>query len=169
MQTLLVLLFISLFLPGQGGPEIVSFRTARLNDSLPGVLARQRLMAALGKPTRIEDFEGECALTDDQEKAKTKKLYYYNGTKFFVYDNTAELMLIDFRSGKFSYKTPGLRLSAATTFQDIQNTFPNSARAAIIENKATMVRLSPCKDCDGQLLLYFEKGKLVQLEWWEPC
>jgi hypothetical protein len=127
------------------------------------------LLSALGKPTKIENFSTECAFTDEQERAKVKKLYFYDKTKFFIYGNKAELSFIDFCSGKFTYLTPKLRLTKETTLQELQKVYPNSVKAAMKENGGKLVRLKPCKDCDGQCLLYFENGKLVQLEWWEEC
>ncbi|RYZ25353.1 MAG: hypothetical protein EOO10_18490 [Chitinophagaceae bacterium] len=143
--------------------------TAKLNDTIPSYLTKQQLLTVLGKPSNVKNFSTECALTEEQEKAKVQQLYFYGKTKFFVYDNKAELTFIDFRSGKFTYRTPKIRLTKATTLQDLQKAYPNSVRAAMKENGGKLVRLKPCKICDGHCLLYLENGRLVQLEWWEDC
>ena len=169
MRLFIILMLFSSFAYGQKKAEVLNFQTAKLNDTVPGSLTKQRLLSTLGKPTKIENFDAECALTDEQEKAKVKKLYFYGKTKFFIFDNKAELTIVDFRSGMFTYKTFKLYLTKATTLQQVQKVYPNSVKAALKENGGKMVRLKPCKDCDGQCLLYFENGKLVQLEWWEEC
>ncbi|RZM01640.1 MAG: SusD/RagB family nutrient-binding outer membrane lipoprotein, partial [Pedobacter sp.] len=100
---------------------------------------------AAGTEQQIEDFNADCGLTAEQERAKVKHCYYYGNTTFFVYDSKAELTSIDLRSGKFTYRTPDLHLSRTTTLQDVQKVYPNSVAAAINENGGKLVRLKPCK------------------------
>ncbi|MBY0481047.1 MAG: hypothetical protein K2Q21_06815 [Chitinophagaceae bacterium] len=167
------LLFISFFISflalGQIKEEFLDYKTSKVNGSIPNALTKADLLRVLGKPTKIEIFEGECGLTEEQEKAKVRNWYYYDSTKFLLFDNEAQISEVNFRSGKFTYTTAKIKLSNKTTFQDLQKVYPVSTKAAIKENNGNMVRLSPCSDCDGYCFLYFEKGKLVKLEWWEPC
>jgi hypothetical protein len=133
------------------------------------VLSINDLVGKLGKPTKIENINPECALTEDQEKAKVFKNYYFGKTKFFTWDGNAELQEIDFRTGKFSYKTSKINLNAATMLNEVEKIYPVAVRAARKENKGTLVRLRPCEECDGYCFLFFEKGKLVKLQWYEDC
>lgn len=169
MRSLLISTFISLFVQGQTTEEVLSYNNSKLNGSIPNSLSKTALMRSLGKPSKIEPLEGECAMSEEEEKAKVKKCYYYDSTRFFIYDEKAEISEVNFRSGKFTYATPKILLSKNTTIQDLQKVYPVSTKAATRENNQVMVKISPCADCDGYCILYFEKGKLVRLEWWQPC
>lgn len=169
MRLFFILMLLCSIAHGQDKTEVLNFNASKLNDSIPGYLTKKKLLAQLGNPTKIENYDPQCALTDEQEKAKVKKLYYSDKTRFFIFDNKAELTLIDFRSGRFSYQTDKIRLTNATTLKDLQKVYPKSVKAAFTENGGKLIRLKPCKDCDGQCLLYFENGKLIHLEWWEEC
>ena len=169
MQLLFIAFFISSLALGQIKEEFLNYKTSRINGSIPNALNKADLLRKLGTPTKIEPFEGECGLSDEQENAKLRNLYYYDSTKFFIYDNKAQIIEVNFRNAKFTYTTEKIKLSHNTTFQDLQKVYPISAKAAIKENNGDMVRIRPCASCDGYCLLYFEKGRLVKLEWWEPC
>ncbi|ANE51738.1 hypothetical protein [Flavisolibacter tropicus] len=169
MRQVIAFVLFSSVAYGQNGLEVIDFKTAKLNKTIPSALTTKQLKTLLGKPTKIEDYTSECALTEEQERAKVKQLYSFGHTQFFVFDHKAELTSIDFRSGTFSYLTEKILLTSTTTLADLQKVYPKSVSAAIKENGGKLVRLKPCKDCDGQCLLYFEKGKLVQLNWWEEC
>ena len=163
-------LIISLAL-GQFTNELINYSSCRINGTVPNTLSKNDLIKRLGKPTKIEPlrFDEECGLTDEQEHAKQRNWYYYDSTRFFVYDNKADMLELNFRNGKFVYTTDKIKLSNTTTLGDLQKVYPASTKAAIKENKGTMVKISPCPKCDGYCFLYFEKGKLVKLEWWDPC
>lgn len=169
MRIIIFFLLLSTSAYGQVSSEILNFNTSKLNKTIPSTLTKQQLISRLGKPTKIENFSNECALTQDQEQAKVKQLYFYGHTQFFVYDNQAELTTIDFRSGTYTYQTAKILLTSATTLADVQKVYPKSVQAALKENGGKLIWLKPCKGCDGQCRLYFEKGKLVKLQWWEDC
>lgn len=169
MRVLFISLFFYLYASGQPKEAFLNYNTGRLYGSVPNKLSKPDLLRILGKPTKIAVFEGECGLTDEQENAKERNIYYYDSTQYFVYDNKAELYHVNFRNGKFTYRTDKINLSNKTRFRDIEKLYPVSTHAAILENKGTMVRIPACPDCDSFCLLYFEKGRLVSLEWWEPC
>ncbi len=169
MRLLFISICISFLMTGQTQETFFMYTACRLNDAVPNKLAKQDLLRLLGKPTNITRFEGECGLSDEQENAKEKNIYFYDSTQYFVYDNKAELYHVNFRNGKFTYRTDKINLSNKTRFRDIEKLYQESAKAAILENKGTMVRIQACQDCDLFCLLYFEKGRLVSLEWWEPC
>lgn len=169
MRLLFVFVFFTSTAYGQISSEVLDYSTSKLNKAIPSALTKQHLVRLLGKPSKIENYNTECALTEEQEHAKVKQLYSYGRTQFFVFDNQAELNTIDFRTSKFTYLTAKILLTSATTLADVQKVYPKSVQAAIKENGGKLVRLKPCKECDGMCLLYFEKGKLVQLQWWEEC
>ena len=169
MKLLFISLFISSLALGQIKEEFLNYKTSKINGSIPNALTKADLLRTLGKPTKIEILEGECGLTEEQEKAKDRNWYYYDSTKFLLFDNKAKIIEVNFRSGKFTYTTAKIKLSNKTTLEDLQKVYPVSTKAAIKENNGNMVRISPCSNCDGDCLLYFENGYLVKLEWWEPC
>jgi|GEM_PF-7030208 len=169
MQLFFISFFFSSLAFGQINAEFLNYKTSRINGSIPNILNKVELVRRLGVPTKIETFEGECGLSEEQEKAKVRNWYNYDSTKFFIYDNKAQIIEVNFRSGKFTYTTAKIKLSNNTSFQDLQKVYPVSTKTAIIENNGNMVRITPCSDCDGYCLLYFEKGMLIKLEWWEPC
>ena len=169
MRLVFISFFINSFVFGQPKQEFLSFKTSRINRTTPGALTKIQLLQRLGKPTKIQPFETVCGMTEEQEKAKVRNWYYYDSTKFFVYDSKAEVVEINFRNGKFSYTTQKITLSNNTSFQELQKVYPLSAKAALKESNGNIVRIRPCAVCDGYCILYFEKGKLVKLEWWEDC
>lgn len=169
MRSLFILICISFCFSGQTQEIFINYSTCRTNDKVPNQLSKQELLGFLGKPTKIARFDGECGLSDEQDKAQEKSIYFYDSTQFFVFDNKAELYTINFRNGKFTYRTDKINLSGKTRFRDIEKWYPGNAKASILENKGSMVRLQACQDCDAYCLLYFENGRLVSLEWWEPC
>jgi hypothetical protein len=124
MRLLIIFLLLASYSFGQENIDILSFTSSKLNDSIPGHLSKKSLLLFFGNPTKKEKFETECALTESQERAKDKKLYYYDSTKFFVYDNEAEIVEINFRSGNFSYNTERINLSNNTTIQDLKKVYP---------------------------------------------
>lgn len=169
MRLLLTLILWTSIAYGQNQIETLNPTQSKLNNSIFSYTTRQELIKQLGKPTKVEKANFECALTIEQERAKVQYIYHYGKTTFFIYDQRADLMTIDFESGKFIYKTPKITLTGTTTFKAIEKIYPQAAKAALKENKGKMIRISPCKECDGQVLLFMEKGKLVNLEFWEPC
>lgn len=162
-------LLIGFLALAQDKEEFLNFQTSRINGSIPSALNKTDLLRILGKPTKVEAFQTDCGMTEEEENAKVRNWYYYDSTKFFVYDNKAEIVEINFRSGKFTYTTAKIKLSNKTRFQDLQKVYPISTNVAIKENNGKIVRISPCPNCDGYCLLFFEKGILVKLEWWENC
>jgi hypothetical protein len=169
MKLLFIPFLINSLAFGQIKEEILNYKTSKINGSIPNALTKADLFRVLGKPTKIEISDAECGLTEEQEKAKVRNWYYYDSTKFFIFDNKAEVVEVNFRNGKFTYNTTKIKLSNNTTIQDLQKVYPVSTKAALKENNGKIVRIRPCEDCDGYCLLYFEKGKLVKLEWFEPC
>ena len=169
MRLLLIFLLWTSVSYGQNKLEILDPTQSKINNSIASFTTRQQLLKQLGKPTKIENANFECALTIEQEKAKVQSIYYYGKTTFFIYDQKAALMNLDFKSGRFIYTTPKITLTSTTTFEKIKKVYPEAAKAALKENKGKIIRISPCKKCDGQVLLYIEKGKLRHLEFWEPC
>jgi hypothetical protein len=149
--------------------DILNPTQSKLNNSISLHTTTQQLLKQLGSPSKVEKVNFECALTPEQEKAKVHNFYYYGKTMFFIYDQKAQLMNLDFISGKFIYKTPKITLTSKTTFEEIEKIYPQATKNALKENKGEMIRLRPCKKCDGQVLLYMKNGKLAQLELWEPC
>jgi hypothetical protein len=154
---------------GQINLPVLDPSRSAVNATLPTFTTRQQVLKQLGQPTLIKPAEYECGLTNEQINAKVQKVYYYGKTEFYIYDNKADLKTLDFRAGKYSYQTPKMKLSGKTTLADVQNVYPAAAIAAVKTPKGKLVLLSPCTDCEGQVQLYFENGKLAQLELWEPC
>ena len=149
--------------------EILSPSLSKLNDSVSTFLTKRTLLNQLGNPSRIVDSDIECGVTEEQEYAKEQKFYYYDSTKFFIFDEKAELMIVNFNSGKFSYQTPEIHLSNKTTFADLEKVYPISCSNARMQNSGEMVRIRPCEECDGEVHLFFKGTKLERLEFWVPC
>ncbi|MCB2408748.1 hypothetical protein [Hymenobacter lucidus] len=154
---------------GQINLPVLDPTKSSINATLPTFSTRQQVLRQFGKPTLIKNAEYECGLTKEQSEAKVQKVYHYGNTVFYIYDTKADLMSLDFRTGKLSYKTPRINLSGKTTLADVQKVYPAATKAAAKTPKGQMVILAPCKECEGQVQLYFEGGKLAQLDFWEPC
>jgi len=169
-RLLLFYLLISGFqVLAQNNLEILDYKSSKINGIISNSLSRTSLIKLLGKPDKIENFDPECGLTDKQEKAKIKRIFYYGKTTFFVFDNNAELSSISFVSSRFTYNSSLINLSFKTTLKDLQKVFPKSVKNAIKENGGKLIRLKTCKNCDDEYHLYIEKGILVKLELWNDC
>ncbi|PJJ60891.1 hypothetical protein [Hymenobacter chitinivorans] len=141
-----------------------------VNAKLPSYTTKQELLRALGPPARIAAVGEECHTSREEAAAKVRQRYYFAGkTSFFLDHDQAELELLDFRSGKYTYQTPTITLTGKTTLADLQKVYPAAVRAASISKRGTEVSLMTCANCDDRVHLFFEQGRLVELELWEPC
>jgi hypothetical protein len=169
MKIIWILILFPIVAFGQNNLEILNPINSTLNGNILSFGFKEQLTKSLGRPTKVQDIDYECGVTEEQEFAQYQKYYFYGKTHFFVYDEKYELKIIDFKTGKFTYKTPQIILTNRTTFEEIKKIFPKATKASIIESKGRLVRLKPCNVCDGEVQLFFENGKLIQLELWEPC
>lgn len=169
MRLLLILILCTSIAYGQDQIETLDPTQSKLNNSISSFTTREQLLRLLGKPAKVQKANFECALTSEQENAKVQNIYHYGKTRFFIYDKKADLLTIDFKSGKFIYETPKIELSGKTTFEEIDKVYPQATKASLKENQGKIIRIRPCKECDGQVLLYMEKGRIALLEFWEPC
>lgn len=154
---------------GQDDVEVLSPVKSTINGNILSFGSKEQLMKLIGGPTKIVDVDYECGVTEEQEFAKYQKRFYYGASQFFIYDDKYELKIIDFKSESFTYKTPQILLTSRTSLDELKRVFPKATEASIKENKGRLVRLRPCDVCDGEVQLFFEKGKLIKLELWEPC
>ncbi|WMJ74186.1 hypothetical protein RCC89_13565 [Cytophagaceae bacterium ABcell3] len=164
-----ILIFNSLTSLGQVNSEILIPLECSINEKVPVVGHVAVMKKALGEPLSTEIVDYECGMTEEQEGADYQSYYLYGETKFFIYDEKYKLKIIDFKSGDFIFKTPKITLTGATTFDDLEKVFPRAVKASLKENNGRLVRLQPCKYCDGEVQLYIENGKLVKLQLWESC
>ncbi|MCB2377198.1 hypothetical protein LGH70_06365 [Hymenobacter sp. BT635] len=169
MRLLVALTLLSTSAFGQINLPVLDPAKSAVNATLPTFSTRQQVLRQFGKPTRIRTADYECGLTEAQSEANVQQVYCYGKTEFYIYDAKADLMILDFRTGKLSYQTPRIKLSGQTTFADLQKVYPAATKAATKTPQGQLVVLAPCKECEGQVRLYFERGRLAQLEFWEPC
>lgn len=169
MRLLVALTLFSATAFGQITLPVLDSGKSSVNATLPTFSTKQQVLRQLGKPTLIKNADYECGLTTEQAEAKVQKVYYYGKTVFYIYDTKADLITLDFRPGKLSYQTPRITLTGKTTLADVQKVYPAATKAATKTPTGKLVVLAPCQECDGQVQLCFENGRLAQLDFWEPC
>jgi hypothetical protein len=145
--------------------DSLSFDSIRVN----GLKFRTHIktfIQKMGKPDSIVTPHYDCGYF--AEEGIPVKVYYYKGSSFHIYRDTAELNLLDFKKDKDRELTTNkFKLSANTTLDEIEKYFPNSYRSSTKEDgNGNLIRVPfYC----GQLQLGFSNGKLSDIEYWEPC
>jgi hypothetical protein len=126
----------------------------------------------MGKPDSIVSPKYECGYF--AEEGIPVKVYYYKGSSFHVYHDSAEINVIDFeRKNDLIISNSKVALSNKTGLEDIKIYFPGSFEESYKENPGyndnRLIRLYSDKYGFSRFYLNFFKNKLKSLEYWEPC
>jgi hypothetical protein len=120
----------------------------------------------MGKPDSIVDPHYKAGWF--AEAKIPVKIYYYKGSSYHIFLDTAQMLKIDFKvNPDLEFSRNGLRLNSKTTFESMQEYFPESYKSSIseIENEGHLIRVL---FYHGQLYLSFSHGQLHSIEYWEP-
>ncbi|MFL5730257.1 MAG: hypothetical protein ACJ75J_12295 [Cytophagaceae bacterium] len=121
---------------------------------------------AMGKPDSIVDPKYTAGWF--AEANIPVKLYYFKGSSYHVFRDTAQMQRLDFKvNPALEFSRKNIRLNSKTTIEDIKEYFPESYTSSIEEigNEGHIVRLL---FYHGQLHLFFAGNQLHSLEYWEP-
>ncbi|TGD82910.1 hypothetical protein [Hymenobacter wooponensis] len=154
--------------------EFIEWKTATINGTQPLVGKTAALYRLLGQPDSIvsPNMDDICVSFYDKEF----KYAYFKNSLLEVYGDTAVIGTLDFRHNpKLSLHTPTMRLGQATTLEDLAKEFPQAVKDQHTINvqdlgELTAVELPTGKTAsDDGWILFFDKGKLVRIDYWMPC
>jgi hypothetical protein len=127
----------------------------------------KEFLAAMGKPNSIVDPQYEAGWFADAKIPV--KLYFYKGSSFHVFFDTAQMQKINFKTNpKLEWRRNNIVFNSKTSIDEVKEAFPLSYKNSITElgnEDGHKIRLL---FYHGQLLLSFTNGKLESLEYWEP-
>jgi hypothetical protein len=127
----------------------------------------KEFLAAMGKPNSIVDPQYEAGWF--AEARIPVMLYFYKGSSFHVFLDTAQMQKINFKvNPKLEWRRNNIVFNSKTSIDEVREYFPLSYKNSITElgnEDGHKIRLL---FYHGQLLLSFTNGKLESLEYWEP-
>lgn len=161
--------------PPDSVDEYLDWDAVKLNGKLPLVGKTEELHKLLGRPDSLvnPDFNDVCVFYFDNQRFQYA---YFKETRAEVDGDTAIITSIDFRhNSKLELITPTLRLNSKTTLSSLAKIFPKA-----VKNKGEVdvhkvgkrieVSLSMGKIVSNDSwLLLFDKGLLVEIQWFMPC
>lgn len=149
-----------------------------VNGKIPFTTSTDSLVKLLGQPDSITRPLYDCGgYVEGYEGVGDKvELYHYGNSRFVAYANSrADMMEIDFTSGKFALKVEKTLLDKNTTFVSFGKIFPESCASAYDWNNGgkgktyKIVRVLPKGYEDDAWLFWFDNGLLVRAEYWISC
>jgi hypothetical protein len=154
--------------------EYIELNSATINGKQPLIGKTTELYRVLGQPDSLvnPNLDDVCVSFYDQEF----KYAYFKQSLLEVYGDTAVIGTLDFRSNsQLALHTATMRLSHATTLDDVAKEFPQAVKDQHIINvqdlgELTAVEVATSKTpSDDGWILFFDKGKLVRIDYWMPC
>ncbi|WP_297097412.1 hypothetical protein [uncultured Draconibacterium sp.] len=134
---------------------------------------KQELTFCLGEPDSIVNPHYECGGFSEDWQEQEFLQYYYKSLNFIGTDDNYIIEHIDFKADttiNLNYK--GKNLNHRTSLTDIRTYFPKSFdnRFVVDEPKQNYIfYLFPQLISDDKIMLMFENGLLVKLEYYSPC
>lgn len=157
--------------------EYLDFDKVRINGKLPLITDSLALYSLLGKPSKIvkPDLDDICVSFFDSENFKYVK--YGNSTVFELCGDTIVPRVFNFESTPQLFLKYGeLFLNSKTTLKEIEKIYPKAVKFQYLtdiyeEGKfvTLSLRVTKGKNIDASWLLFFEKGKLIRIDYWMPC
>jgi hypothetical protein len=120
----------------------------------------------MGKPDSIVDPHYETGWF--AEANIPVKVYYYKGSSYHIFRDTAQMQRIDFKMNPdLEFSRNGLRLNSKTTFESMQEYFPESYKSSISEigDEGHEIKVL---FYHGLLHMFFSHGRLYSIEYREP-
>lgn len=154
--------------------EYLEWSTATLNGQLPLMSTKNAILKELGpldSLTTVDVTDGCGYFFDQPHQAAYVKL-----TDFEVCGDTAVIRTINFqRQPQLTLQTGNIRLNSKTTLSELAKTFPIAVKAhsemnvdSIGKVVAVALATGPIV-ADDSWLLFFQKGKLVRIDYFIPC
>lgn len=156
--------------PAQTVKEYVALNQVKLNGKLA---FKEKLAVAakvLGAAGSKDKQPMECGSYFDDEQAPSY-LVYFKGIVLEECKDVVVLSSIDLNKRSDAFVVyPGGRWDRNTTFQQVQQAFPHTAKEeGNRSSKGKRFWIHPAKDSDDFWILEFEQGKLVRLKYLVQC
>jgi hypothetical protein len=155
--------------------EYLDWDAVKLNGKLPLIGKTADLYKLLGQPDSLvsPDFNDVCVHYFDD---KIFQYAYFKESRAEVYGDTAVMTSIDFRHNpELELKTPTLRLNNKTTLASLAKIYPQAVKKqgeldVHKVGKRIEVSLAMGRNVsDESWLLLFDKGLLVEIQWFMAC
>jgi hypothetical protein len=155
--------------------EYIDWNTTTINGKQPLVGKTTELYRVLGQPDSLVSphLDDVCVSFYDNKRLKYA---YFKHSQLEVYGDTAVIGTLDFRNNpQLALHAPTILLSHATTLQALAKVFPQAVKDQHIINvqdlgELTAVEVATSKNpSDDGWILFFDKGKLVRIDYWMPC
>lgn len=154
--------------------EYLEWSTASLNGRLPMMSAKNAILKELGPLDSLTttDMNEGCGYFFDQPHQDA----YVKMTELEICNDTAVIRTIDFqRQPQLTLQTGKIRLNSNTTLLELANTFPMAVKAQNemnVDELGKVVAVSLATGpivTDDSWLLFFQRGKLVRIDYFIPC
>jgi len=156
-------------------PEYIEADMLTINGKPQERLSTKRLTSQLGRPDSIARGVVECGRELEPINNTNGDFWYYGKTRYEVAGSQAVLASFNVTTGKFQGKLGKLLLNQHTTLEDVRRVYPISAKQAD--------EYSPGRQgeemylpffykgvpTDASLNLLFNKGRLQDVEFFNPC
>lgn len=153
--------------------EVIDYDSIKINGKINFATTEKKLLSSLGKPDSIVTIEDQCGV---HFEGRTFFEYYYGLTIFQVYKGQVYLKSIYFPDKRFELSTPKRKLDYNTSLVSIKEFYPKAFRQQHEYNDIEkniiykiiniQTQYSPSED---KWVLKFNKGKLIEMEYWMPC
>lgn len=155
--------------------EYLDFDELTINGKLPLITDTLSLYKLIGKPDSVitPDYDDICVSYFD----KNFKQVYYQSTNLELFGDTLVLSTLNFKTSPNLFLQSGkLILNHKTTLQDIEKIYPKAVKfkgeTDIYQlGKFTSINLKTFKNStiEARWILYFEKNRLIRIDYWMPC
>lgn len=153
--------------------EYLLYSTIKINNVLPLESKFADFKKVIGKPDSVVNFNPD---TECQFYEEPYQYIYFQGSMFFLVNDSARIGVIDFRRRPdLELASPAITLNGKTTLDDIQKLFPKAvSKIRTIDtpgfNNLRMIDIGASKAyVDEWWILGFEGDKLVRVELYSSC
>ncbi len=154
--------------------EYLKWDTATLNGRLPMMSTKKAMIKELGPLDSLiaVDVNEGCGYYFDQPHQNA----YMKLTDFEVCGDTAVIRTISFQhEPQLTLQTGNIRLSSKTTLLELAKTFPMAVKGQSEMNVSELGKVIAVSLATGSIvtddswLLFFQRGKLVRIDYFIPC
>ncbi|TGE08024.1 hypothetical protein [Hymenobacter fodinae] len=154
--------------------EYIDWKATTINGKQPLLGKTAELYRLLGQPDSLvaPNMDEVCVSYFDKKFTYA----YFKHSLLEVYGDTAVIGTLDFRNNpKLALHTPALHLSQTTTLQEVAQKFPQAVKNRHTINVQDLGELTAVELATGSTpsddgwILFFDKDKLVRIDYWMPC
>jgi len=139
--------------------ENITFNGLKLKDS------KLNMLSKMGEPNLIKEPKYECGpFSEDWQEIKFYQ-YFYDNMNFIVYEKSAEIQEIEFKSNEV-IKINGKKIKVGMTLEEICKKLGIELNGEYFKNR---VLIYPKEDLDEHYFLEFKNNKIYRFDRYEPC